>query len=109
MAGASDHNVEGRWSGPSTGYGILSQQPFGALTLAQNGNKIMGQMPDYELIGVVNGTSVRMVGLRGDKIHYTFHLTLAARLKPQTLMGNICFGYHPEQNSHCNAIQFRQY
>lgn len=107
-AGASDSNVEGRWAGPMTGYGILSQQPFGTITLAQEGNRLTGQMPDYQILGTVRGASVYMIGIHGDKIYYTFHLTLAKRLKPRAMMGNICFGYHPEVNSKCNGIQFRE-
>lgn len=108
MAGTANENIEGRWSGPLRGYGILGQQPFGIITLTQDGSTLMGQMPDYEVIGAVNGKSVLLVGLNGDKVYYTFHLTLAPRLKPPTMLGKICYGYHPEPGSKCNGIEFRK-
>lgn len=108
MAGTSDHSVEGRWSGPFVGYGIMGMQPFGTITLSQDGTRLMGQMPDYELMGTVSGKSVRLVGLHGDKVHYTFHLTLAPRLNPPTMMGRICYGYYPEPTNNCNGIEFRK-
>ena len=110
MAGASTHNVEGRWIGPNKGYGILGQQPFGSITLAQDGNRLIGQMPDHELMGAVSGKTVRLVGVLRGEVHYTFHLTLSPTLKPPTMLGRICYGYHPNPNNSgdCNGIEFRK-
>lgn len=108
LAATATCTVSGSWIGPGTGYGIMGQQPFGSLTLIQEGSRLRGQMPDYELVGTVAGRRATLVGLHGGKVYYTFHLELADSLSPRVLMGHLCNGYRPELDENCHAIQLRE-